>query len=83
MANADKDIKRNVLKSLRDFFKDQEVGSWKSLFDGEGKKEKESDDESEDEEEECKCGKSSCPICSKPKGVMIEETIVAVKPKKK
>jgi hypothetical protein len=81
MANADKDIKRNVLKSLRDFFKEEEVGSWKSLFDGEGKKE--SEDESEDDEEECECGKPGCPICGKPKGVMIEETIVAVKPKKK
>jgi hypothetical protein len=80
MAKSDRDIKGDVLKSLRDFFKEQEVGSWKKMFEGD---KKEVEEDGEEEEEECYCGKKDCSICGKPKGIMIEETIVAVKPKKK
>ena len=76
---SDLELKADILKSMEQFFKGEEAKSWKDVMD------KEDEGESEDEEEEsCECGKESCPICGKkPKGVMIEETIIAVpKPKK-
>lgn len=74
---SDLELKADILKSMEQFFKGEEAKSWKDVMDKE-------DEESEDEAESCECGKPDCPICGKkPKGVMIEETIIAVpKPKK-
>lgn len=80
----DSEIKGKVLQSLRDFFKEKEVGSWKDLLSPKKEKSEDDEGESEDEEESCDCGKSSCPECGKkPKGVaVIEETVIIGKPKK-
>ena len=82
MAASDKDIKKDVLKSMIDYFKKREVDSWKGLFDE--KKPEEKEDESEDSEEECEeCEGKGCKACGKPKGVaVIEETVIIGKPKK-
>jgi hypothetical protein len=64
-----KQIKANVLQQLIDYMKGEEKASWADAL-----KEDEVEEEGEEEEEE---------EGDMPKGVMIEETVIVAKPKKK
>jgi hypothetical protein len=72
-----KEIKSNVLKSLIDFMKGEQKASWESMLKGESEMEdSEEEDDMEDDEEEDMPEKG-------PKGVIVEETVIIAKPKKK
>ena len=77
----EQEVKMATLKNILDFLKGEEKASWKDVLEEGGEPAKE-EAESEDEEE-CDCGKEDCPICGKPKGIVVEEVSVGMIPKKK
>ena len=78
----EQEVKMATLKNILDFLKGEEKASWKDVLEEGGEPAKE-EAESEDEEE-CDCEEGeSCPICGKPKGIVVEEVSVGMIPKKK